>query len=494
MITVSEFVEGGYASSLCLSSKMDPSAFRNARVVGVNGREAPRTKDFLGERPVSIMFRLARDAPADVVPTAPARLNRRCGNLVQLVFHESRSLGIHVSKAARHERGILKVIAILRHSQGGDILRGCRLDPETFENAKIVGVNGRKYKDADEMYEVIKGGGRPKAILFELAPPPPPPPSPSMSGARAMAGSGRAMSSSSSKSMSPRTASRALLKSAAFATNESVRRIGPGDDEVEKEMDRKGGGGGKAEPSAAEGRRGTFARTRDSANSLDRTRSVNRSLRDLSRESFHALKISIEEMERMNAICEMEAINSENEAYAAAQAEAAEMIRRSSGAELSAGRLGGESPVMSKARRVLSKVSWGRAGSRSEEEDVDASSSAGSFGADGQFRSVTETEEFALADDETQRRMIADESREACLNAIRDHLELFLMETPMVTYEEWIEELHPENAKSRRNVVRGKSIDHRFYVEDSDHRNLWNANLGDDGRREYVPIREYVYA
>mmetsp|Transcript_30234 Transcript_30234/g.46130 ORF Transcript_30234/g.46130 Transcript_30234/m.46130 type:complete len:345 (+) Transcript_30234:146-1180(+) len=85
--------------------------------------------------------------------------------------------------------------------------------------------------------------------------------------------------------------------------------------------------------------------------------------------------------------------------------------------------------------------------------------------------------------------MLKKQAYESCLEAIRQHLFAFIAETPNVTYEEWIEELHPENAKSMRNMVRGKRIDHRFYMDDSDHRKLWNENL--DEEREFVPVRTY---
>ena len=40
------------------------------------------------------------------------------------------------------------------------------------------------------------------------------------------------------------------------------------------------------------------------------------------------------------------------------------------------------------------------------------------------------------------------------------------------TYEEWIADLHPDNAEYADG-----SIDHRFYVEESDHRQLWNIYM-----------------
>jgi len=40
-------------------------------------------------------------------------------------------------------------------------------------------------------------------------------------------------------------------------------------------------------------------------------------------------------------------------------------------------------------------------------------------------------------------------------------------------YEGWITLLHPDNVK-KNNEGGGKIIDHRFYMKDSDHRQLWN--------------------
>lgn len=66
----------------------------------------------------------------------------------------------------------------------------------------------------------------------------------------------------------------------------------------------------------------------------------------------------------------------------------------------------------------------------------------------------------------------------------RRHLEKFIITRPGATYEEWISKLHPENVE---DGLDGKIIDHRFYVEDSDHRILWNETIGEE--REFVPAR-----
>ena len=93
---------------------------------------------------------------------------------------------------------------------------------------------------------------------------------------------------------------------------------------------------------------------------------------------------------------------------------------------------------------------------------------------------------------------IKQEAEESCLNATRDHLMQFIVENPQGKYNEWIEQLHPENAHTG-TLLEGfekvsrlwswyllqldsshilfKTIDHRFFVEQSDHRRMWNENL-----------------
>lgn len=88
-----------------------------------------------------------------------------------------------------------------------------------------------------------------------------------------------------------------------------------------------------------------------------------------------------------------------------------------------------------------------------------------------------------ILEGQTTRRIVR-ESHAECLKEINDHLTLFLKDssdsdsddtsanTCNHTYEEWIAELHPDNAEYADG-----SIDHRFYVEDSDHRQLWNIYM-----------------
>jgi hypothetical protein len=68
-----------------------------------------------------------------------------------------------------------------------------------------------------------------------------------------------------------------------------------------------------------------------------------------------------------------------------------------------------------------------------------------------------------------ERNELVRTSQSECMKEITDHLFPFLRENPDATYEEWIASLHPDNA----DYSDGR-IDHRFYVEDSDHRLLWN--------------------
>jgi len=72
--------------------------------------------------------------------------------------------------------------------------------------------------------------------------------------------------------------------------------------------------------------------------------------------------------------------------------------------------------------------------------------------------------------EEQERNGIVRQSQSDCMNEIVSHLEIFLREKPDAIYEEWISALHPENAE----YTEANRIDHRFYVEESDHRIVWN--------------------
>lgn len=91
--------------------------------------------------------------------------------------------------------------------------------------------------------------------------------------------------------------------------------------------------------------------------------------------------------------------------------------------------------------------------------------------------------------EENARKDLVREATEACQKEIEDHLENFLEEYPDATYEEWIKELHPDNIEQGM-LLEGTDfavVDARFYVEESDHRLMWN-------RHEKVPEGRHVVA
>lgn len=88
------------------------------------------------------------------------------------------------------------------------------------------------------------------------------------------------------------------------------------------------------------------------------------------------------------------------------------------------------------------------------------------------------------------------EAIDTCLNATTEHLLEYIKEHPSAKYHEWIEDLHPENAYDGELLEGlGKTIDHRFFVEVSDHRRIWNENLFTNldpncsRGRDFVPAR-----
>lgn len=72
-------------------------------------------------------------------------------------------------------------------------------------------------------------------------------------------------------------------------------------------------------------------------------------------------------------------------------------------------------------------------------------------------------------DDELLYRLCR-EATEACLRAIISHLDNFIQNCDNcdAKYEDWIRDVHPEN-------VDGFSVDHRFYIKESEHLLIWNA-------------------
>mmetsp|Transcript_47187 Transcript_47187/g.115283 ORF Transcript_47187/g.115283 Transcript_47187/m.115283 type:complete len:417 (-) Transcript_47187:215-1465(-) len=79
--------------------------------------------------------------------------------------------------------------------------------------------------------------------------------------------------------------------------------------------------------------------------------------------------------------------------------------------------------------------------------------------------------------DEVERQEVRREAEQLGLKVIQDHLDETLTKNPECTYEEWIQDLHPENANMGRLLDDIQEIDARFYVFQSDHRRLWNEAM-----------------
>jgi hypothetical protein len=64
--------------------------------------------------------------------------------------------------------------------------------------------------------------------------------------------------------------------------------------------------------------------------------------------------------------------------------------------------------------------------------------------------------------EECERQEIRREAEARTLEIIKDHLEVFLQEHEHATYEEWIEDLHPENANQGKLLNDFQEIDQRY--------------------------------
>jgi|AntRauTorckE5430_2_1112549.scaffolds.fasta_scaffold22244_2 hypothetical protein len=74
--------------------------------------------------------------------------------------------------------------------------------------------------------------------------------------------------------------------------------------------------------------------------------------------------------------------------------------------------------------------------------------------------------------EEMKQKELVQEAKQSCTRLLAEHLDGFLTNIPGAVFEDWIRHLHPDNA----DYDDGR-IDHRFYVEDSDHRHMWNEEM-----------------
>ena len=91
------------------------------------------------------------------------------------------------------------------------------------------------------------------------------------------------------------------------------------------------------------------------------------------------------------------------------------------------------------------------------------------------------------AAEEIRRKDMVREAVAKCQHEIEKHLQSFLLAHPQSTYEEWIQDLHPENVQHGKILEDLWVIDARFYVESSDHRRLWNETVPE----KHVAARSY---
>jgi len=83
-------------------------------------------------------------------------------------------------------------------------------------------------------------------------------------------------------------------------------------------------------------------------------------------------------------------------------------------------------------------------------------------------------------EDENERNKLIEEALLRCKVDMEDHLSTFLFLNPQGSFEQWISELHPENAQDGSFLPEFKDMDRRFYVSDSDHRIMWNRRVPPD--------------
>ncbi len=80
------------------------------------------------------------------------------------------------------------------------------------------------------------------------------------------------------------------------------------------------------------------------------------------------------------------------------------------------------------------------------------------------------------------------ESKESCLSATTKHLLAFVMDNPNAKFDQWIEDLHPENAHDGTLLEgMGKTINYRFFVKES---NLLDPDCST--RRNFVPAQAWL--
>jgi len=99
----------------------------------------------------------------DIVEASPEPDNA----LIELVWREHLPLGMNL--LLNDESGLLKIVDFPRGSQARTVCEARKLDPDGFEGATIIAVNGIRYHVEDDLFDALRDPSRPKTIQFELA-------------------------------------------------------------------------------------------------------------------------------------------------------------------------------------------------------------------------------------------------------------------------------------------------------------------------------------
>lgn len=90
-------------------------------------------------------------------------------DLVELVWRENLPLGMNL--LLNDDSGKLKIVDFPRGSQARAVCADKEIDPEVFNGATIVAVNGSRFDFQEDLFDALKNPARPKSIMFELANP-----------------------------------------------------------------------------------------------------------------------------------------------------------------------------------------------------------------------------------------------------------------------------------------------------------------------------------
>ena len=488
-LDVTDFLPTSQAERAAIRAMLEPEMFRQAKILAViNGNDTNKNNTVRWDaqggamtvlqalkspvRPKSILFWLQ---PRNMNSSEPYNsvkhcvgVNRIFGNAVELVFEPGKVIGI-VSKAiptTATDNPPLQVQEFLPGAEADILAQQMLLQPKDFEGATISAVNGKAYSTRNTMIRAIQNLPRPISIQFKLC---------AKNKPRLL----EQLTAVSAQFISTTTTLPPLLPtsptSGPLLSSTNPRRLSS----LEK-RDRA--------ILASTSMRALFLEEQDNHHHAGQQRNAaaiidQQSKNDENEPNRRGLPITESfvkrKLDQSAAIAEQ--LNAENEKTWSLRDEDNDntMLLGSNRNLLEDEQ---DSQLAVKARAIMRRFRIN--GFNSQTTWRQESSSCGSSDNNNDDSCNSDT----LLDGEDPE-VLSKRAYEACLQFILDHFEAFVEETPNVTYEEWIEEIHPENTrmwKSKDNLL---TVDHRFYVEASDHRKIWNDNLG--GVRQFVPVRNF---